>query len=105
MGKRVKTDSMEIHAIKEVLTTINKRVEELIIQLTGNSTYGVKGIKAELKEVKEEVHKIKLEMDDMRRAKGWISVKSLQSKVAAVILVSGNILIVVKTFVDLLTGK
>ena len=108
MGKRLSNyDDMEIQAIKSDLTTLNKRVDELIILLTGNSIYGVKGIKADVAHLKDEVHKIKVDVENMKRDKGMISIKldTLPSRIGAFIILFGTLITMVKTLMDILSGQ
>lgn len=108
MGKRLANyDDMEIQSIKSELTTLNKRMEEVVTLLSGNSSYGVKGIRAEVKEVKEDVHKIKVEVEQLKKDRAFISfeLKTLPSRIGAFIILLGTIITIVKTFIDIGAGK
>jgi len=84
MAKRQKpiyNEDMEMQSLKSEMVTMNKRMEEVITILGGNSSYGVKGMRAEVKELREEVQKLK----DVESKRWSIPIKTVPQKVIAII--------------------
>lgn len=67
MAKHPTNDDLELEAIRTEIRILNKRMEEVITILGGNSAYDVKGIRADVKDLKTAVQKIEEEIEDMKR--------------------------------------
>lgn len=87
-------DVMEIQALKSGMETLNRRMEEVITILTGNSVYGVNGVKHDVSELKKTVHKIEIDIETIKREtiereknRAFLSIKmeTIPQKLAAVV--------------------
>ena len=95
MAKQFHSNNVELQALRSEIAAMNKRMEEVIIILSGNSTYGVAGVLKDFKELKSDVHSIngeigdiKDEIEKMKRAEidAWsIPLKTIPQKIAAIV--------------------
>jgi hypothetical protein len=88
MARPALKDDMELSTIKSEMQLMNKRVEELLTMVGGNSSYGVKGIRADVKELSTKVSAIESELEKIKRLNtDWWNtpIKTIPQKIAMVI--------------------
>lgn len=119
MAKNLNPDKeqMELQALRNEMSVMNKRMEEVITILGGNSSYGVKGVRSELKELTAQVKELekqfkdqvfaleeKFEKIEQQEIERWsIPLKTLPQKVVAVIAFLALLLTIVNNVKSLLT--
>lgn len=93
MGKRP-PDDMDMETLRREMSIINRRMEEIITILGGNSAYGVRGMRLDMSELKNEVDGIKKQIEQIQRenierkkGEGFLNIKldTIPQKVAAVV--------------------
>lgn len=71
MGKRPRSipnsGDMEIQALKSDMSLLTKRVEELMMMISGNKIYGFTGIKEDITSLKLDMQKVKDEMAEIKK--------------------------------------
>lgn len=88
MAKRYQTpEDMELQSLKSNMDVMNRRIEEILVILTGNQVYGVDGMKKDVRELKADVKNIKDEIADKKKREGFLSIKleTIPQKVAAIL--------------------
>lgn len=88
MAKRYQSqEDMELQSLKSDMAVMNRRIEEILVILTGNSAYGVAGMKSDVKDLKTDVKNIKEEIEDKKKREGFLSIKleTIPQKIAAVL--------------------
>jgi hypothetical protein len=95
MGKRPQSnEDMELQALKSEMQLMNKRMEEVMNILTGNTVYGIVGIKKDVHDLKSDVQNIKVDIEGMKREEierqkkaGFFSIKldTIPQKIAAIV--------------------
>lgn len=95
MGKRLSNDGEyeDMQTLRRDIQMLNTRMEEVLIILGGNSSYGVKGIRSDFNELKTDVQNIKAEIKAMKeedkerdRKSAFFSVKleTIPQKIAGI---------------------
>jgi seryl-tRNA synthetase len=83
MAKRTSNyNDMDVATLRSEISTLNRRMEEVITILGGNSAYDVKGMRSDVKDLKADVSNIKvkietIEKENVEREKkeGFLSIK------------------------------
>lgn len=105
MAKREKPQpDMELSTLKSEISTLNKRMEEVITILGGNSSYRVKGIIAEFSETQKDIVQIKLDIAEIKQQEKerWLfSIKTVPSKIVAVVTAIALLLSVIQNLKQL----
>ena len=114
MAKRQSNDGEyeDMHTLRRDIQMLNTRMEEVLIILGGNSSYGVKGIRADFNELKTVVQNLKAEIKTMKeedkerdRKSAFFSVKleTIPQKIAGVFAFIIMVLTVVQSLRTLFT--
>lgn len=106
MAKKNKNrDNMEVAALKSEMVLLNKRMEEVITILGGNSTYGVPGMQTDVRALKKELDTVKQDIVQMKKqeAERWsIPIKTVPQKIVAAVAFLALILSVAQGVKDLI---
>ena len=105
MTKRLANhDDMEINRLHDDISILKKQVSEVITLLGGSASYDYKGMRAEFRELKDDVSTIKEELEKMKRKdleRFSIKLDTVPQKVVATIAFLALILTVVQNVREL----
>lgn len=105
MGKRPKEyEDMEVSQLRNDLNKLSTIVVEMKTILGGSAGLDYKGMMANVRDLKADVANIKLEIEEIKRSKSFVNLKTLQSRFVAFVVLLSVIVSVVKTCVDLYNG-
>lgn len=106
MRKRSKEyDDMEITQLRNDLNKLSELVIDMKDILGGSAAFEYKGLRADVRDLKANVASIQLELEEMKREKSFINLKTLKSKAVIFITVLGMAITIIKTAVDLWNGQ
>jgi hypothetical protein len=107
MGKRPTYDNedMELKALRSEMTIMNRRMDEVITILGGNSAYGLTGMKSDFRDLKLDVNNIKQEIEKIKKQESdrWnIPLKTIPQKIVAAVAFLALILTTIQSVKDML---
>lgn len=96
---------MELQALKSEMAIMNRRMDEVITILGGNSAYGLTGMKSDFRDLKSDVQNIKQEIEKIKKqeADRWsVPLKTIPQKVVAAVAFLALILTTIQAIKDML---
>lgn len=104
----------DMETLRREMSTLTRRMEELITIIVGNSSYGVVGIKNDFRDLKTDVQTLKSEIEKMKRdnedrekRQGFISIKleTIPQKIVGLIGFAGIVLTIIQSIKTLFTQE
>lgn len=115
MAKRFQNDDdMDLEAIKSQMSALNRRMDEVLTILVGNSSYGVKGMRSDVSDLKTSLINIKTEVENIQRDakekqrnEGFLNIKleTIPQKVAGVVAFLAVLISIIQGFKSLFTEQ
>ena len=115
MAKRQLHDNdPDVETLRREMATLNRRMEEVITILGGNSAYDVKGVRSDVKDlktdvaiIKDDLEKMKRENSDREKRQGFIAIKleTIPQKIVGVIGFVALVLTLIQSLKTLFTQE
>jgi hypothetical protein len=105
MAKRIDNDT-KLQALSDHLQIIARRQEEVFNILGGNSSYGVKGMNADVKDLKTDIANLKIEIEKMKkeeRERFSIKFETIPQKIVALVAFLALIFTIIHNFKEIMS--